>query len=266
MKYTILVSNGSFGNLRAAANAEHKIDWWDDGQVADQTTCTVAWAATDLAGYLKGDVSTTIAVLNSNNSLVPLNTTLDKIAADPMSYAARLVKIDDLETIVKFGFSQGYPYETEFIYQNGITMNVDWEYMYENMSVTGVIEFGVMGHGLTIFPITVKNTTKTFDGTCRRIKDIKMLKSGSEFTYTGEATTTFTDYENGILIQDYTGGILLKNSKLGDNGVSEIKSGMIISNIKGKYIPASGDLIACIEISDTDLRMQVLFVKQQMQM
>lgn len=56
MKYTILVSNGSFGNLRAAANAEHKIDWWNDDQVADQTVCTIAWTATEFAQYLKGDV------------------------------------------------------------------------------------------------------------------------------------------------------------------------------------------------------------------
>ena len=56
MKYTILVSNGSFGNLSAAANAEHKIDWWNDDQEADQTVCTIAWAATELAQYLKGDV------------------------------------------------------------------------------------------------------------------------------------------------------------------------------------------------------------------
>ena len=57
MKYTILVSKGSFASIQAAANAETQIDWWDDGQVADQTACTVAWAATDLALYLKGDVS-----------------------------------------------------------------------------------------------------------------------------------------------------------------------------------------------------------------
>ena len=57
MKYTILVSKGSFADIRTAANAEDRIDWWDDSQVADQTTCTVAWAATDIARYLKGDVS-----------------------------------------------------------------------------------------------------------------------------------------------------------------------------------------------------------------
>ncbi|MBQ3529320.1 MAG: DUF4838 domain-containing protein, partial [Oscillospiraceae bacterium] len=35
---------------------EHKIDWWNDDQEADQTVCTIAWAATELAQYLKGDV------------------------------------------------------------------------------------------------------------------------------------------------------------------------------------------------------------------
>jgi hypothetical protein len=122
-------------------------------------------------------------------------------------------------------------------------MNVLWAKLYENMSVIGVVEYGIMGYGLTIFPIEVENTTKVFDGTCTRIKDIKNLAKGTEFTYVGNATTTFTDYENGILIQDYTGGILLKNAKLGDNGGAEIESGMLITNIKGKYYPASGDVL-----------------------
>lgn len=57
MKYTILASKGSFADIRTAATAEESINWWDDGQVADQTTCTIAWAATDIAQYLKGEVS-----------------------------------------------------------------------------------------------------------------------------------------------------------------------------------------------------------------
>lgn len=47
MQYTILVSKGSFADIQTAANAEERIDWWDDSQVKDQTICTVAWAATD---------------------------------------------------------------------------------------------------------------------------------------------------------------------------------------------------------------------------
>lgn len=203
--------------------------------------------------YLKGEASNAITVLSSNNPLTPMPTTLDQIVNDPMSFASRLVRIDNLETTVKFGFSQGYPYETQFIYQNGSTMNVVWNRLYENMTAIGVVEYGIMGYGLTIFPIEVQNTVKDFDGTCRRIKDIKKLASGTEFTYVGNATTTFTDYENGILIQDYTGGILLKNAKLGDNGTTKVKSGMVITNIKGKYQPANGDIIAAIEIADADI-------------
>lgn len=203
--------------------------------------------------YLKAQATTPLTVKNSGNKLVPTTVTLDKVVNDPMKYASHLVKIENLETTVKFGFSQGYPYETKFIYQNGSTMAVTWKNLYENMSVVGVVEYGIMGHGLTIFPIEVKNTTKAFDGTCSRIKDIKNLTSGTEFTYVGNATTTFTDYENGILIQDYTGGILLKNTKLGDKGTAKIKSGMLITNIKGKYIPATGDILASIEITDTDI-------------
>lgn len=203
--------------------------------------------------YLKGSISNKIGIRNSNNPLIPQNITLDAIVNEPMRYASHLIKIENLETAMKFGFSQGYPYETEFIYQNGAMMNVLWDKLYENMSVVGVVEYGIMGYGLTIFPIEVENTTKAFDGTCTRIKDIKKLEAGTEFTYVGNATTTFTDYENGILIEDYTGGILLKNAKLGDNGASQIKSSMLITNIKGKYQPAAGDVIASIEISDADI-------------
>lgn len=203
--------------------------------------------------YLKGIDTNTITVKNSNNPLVPQNITLDAIVNEPMKYASHLIKIENLETAMKYGFSQGYPYETEFIYQNGAMMNVLWDKLYENMSVVGVVEYGIMGYGLTIFPIEVTNTTKAFDGTCTRIKDIKNLAAGTEFTYVGNATTTFTDYDNGILIEDYTGGILLKNAKLGDSGTAKVKTGMLITNIKGKYQPASGDILPCIEISDADI-------------
>ena len=203
--------------------------------------------------YLKGSATNPITVKNSGNQFVPQQVTLDAVVNNPMQYASHLIKIENLEIAMKYGFSQGYPYETEFIYQNGAMMNVLWTKLYENMSVIGVVEYGIMGYGLTIFPIEVENTTKVFDGTCTRIKDIKNLAKGTEFTYVGNATTTFTDYENGILIEDYTGGILLKNEKLGDKGTAKVKSGMLITNIKGKYQPASGDVMASIEITDTDV-------------
>ena len=203
--------------------------------------------------YLKGTATSDITVKNSGNALVPQAVTLDAIVNEPMKYASHLIKIENLETTMKYGFSQGYPYETEFIYQNGAMMNVLWDKLYENMSVVGVVEYGIMGYGLTIFPIEVTNTTKAFDGTCTRIKDIKNLAAGTEFTYVGNATTTFTDYENGILIEDYTGGILLKNAKLGDSGTAKVKTGMLISNIKGKYQSASGDILPSIEVADADI-------------
>jgi hypothetical protein len=203
--------------------------------------------------YLIGDVNNKFVVLNKNNEFNPTEVTLDEIVANPMKFAASLIKIDNLERTTKFGFSQGSAYETDFIYQNGATMNVVWDNLYEFMSVVGVVEYGVMGYGLTILPIDIKNTTPEFQGTCSRIKDIKFLKPGTEFTYTGKATVTFTDYENGILIQDYTGGILLKNVSLGDSGTSLIKSGMVITNIKGIYQPANGDIISCIEITDANI-------------
>ena len=205
------------------------------------------------AHYLKEDTTASLSVSTHNNEVIATSVTLEQIVNAPMQYASRVVEIKDLETITKFGISQGSPYETEFIYQNGAMMNVLWDNLYDNMSVVGVVEYGIMGYGLTIFPIEIENTTKEFDGTCRRISDIRNLEDGTEFTYVGDATTTFIDFENGILIQDYTGGILLRNVQLADTTLSEIKSGMLITNIKGIYHSAVGDMLSCIEISDDDV-------------
>ncbi len=202
---------------------------------------------------LISDEALTLDTINTNNQLIPKNVTLDQVVKYPMDYAAQLIKIDNLETTIDFGFNQGTPYETHLLYQNGATMVVYWDDMYEDMSVTGVVEYNLLGKGFTILPIEINNTSKAFDGTCSRIKDIKNLPAGTEFTYVGNATTTFTDFTFGILIQDYTGGILLKNSNLGDNGISKIKSGMLITNIKGKYQPASGNNLPAIEVSDVDI-------------
>ena len=85
MKYTILVSNGSFGNLRAAANAEHKIDWWNDDQEADQTVCTIAWTATEIAQYLKGDVvfaEPALGWANRTGTVILMGTASDPAVVD----------------------------------------------------------------------------------------------------------------------------------------------------------------------------------------
>ena len=52
MKTTILVSRGSFADIREAACAEERIDWWSGEDAAAQTVCTEAWAACELARYL----------------------------------------------------------------------------------------------------------------------------------------------------------------------------------------------------------------------
>lgn len=48
MKTTILVSRGNFPDIRTAAFAEQQINWWDNSEIEAQTTCTVAWTATEL--------------------------------------------------------------------------------------------------------------------------------------------------------------------------------------------------------------------------
>ncbi len=205
------------------------------------------------AHYLKADAKTPLTVLNSNNNFEPTPISIGDIIDDPMQYSSHLIKIENAERMVKFGMSQGLPYETTLVYQNGKTLVVDWDDMYDDMDIVGVVEYGVMGLGLTILPIQITDKTAKFDGTCRRISDIKKLSDGTDFVYVGNATTTFTDYENGILIEDYTGGILLRNAKLGENGTSKIKFGTTITNIKGKYSSSSSDVMTSIIIEDVDI-------------
>lgn len=204
--------------------------------------------------YLRAQASTKLTVLNSNNELVPTEVTLDKIVDSPMDYAAKLIKIKNLELMPNFGIQQGYPYNTVVIYQNGVTLPIsNWTEKYDDMNVVGIVEYNIMGSNLTIFPISIEEIHRKFRGECYRVSDIKKLEEGTEFTFIGNARTTFTDFENGLLIEDYTGGILLKNVKLSDNGDAKIASGTIVTNIKGKYYPAEGDLLSYIEIADEDI-------------
>lgn len=87
---------------------------------------------------------------------------------------------------------------------------------------------------------------------CETIAEIKALASGTECIYEGYALATFYDGYNGIMIQDETGVLLLKNSKCSYGNTSIVAPGMEVSNVKGKFMTGN-NMIARIEVSDKDV-------------
>ena len=87
---------------------------------------------------------------------------------------------------------------------------------------------------------------------CETIAEIKALESGTECVYEGYAITTYYDGYNGIMIQDETGVLLLKNSKCSYGNTSIVAPCMEVSNIKGKFMTGNS-MIARIEVSNTNI-------------
>lgn len=87
---------------------------------------------------------------------------------------------------------------------------------------------------------------------CETIAEIKALASGTECVYEGYALATFYDGYNGIMIQDETGVLLLKNSKCSYGNTSIVAPGMEVSNVKGKFMTGN-NMIARIEVSNSDV-------------
>lgn len=87
---------------------------------------------------------------------------------------------------------------------------------------------------------------------CETIAEIKALDSGTECVYEGYAITTYYDGYNGIMIQDETGVLLLKNSKCSYGNTSIVAPCMEVSNIKGKFMTGN-NMIARIEVSNNNI-------------
>lgn len=87
---------------------------------------------------------------------------------------------------------------------------------------------------------------------CETIAEIRALDSGTECVYEGYALATFYDGYNGIMIQDETGVLLLKNSKCSYGNTSIVAPGMEVSNVKGKFMTGN-NMIARIEVSNSDV-------------
>lgn len=83
---------------------------------------------------------------------------------------------------------------------------------------------------------------------CKTIAEIRNQASGSSVKYVGSATTTFYG-PGGILIEDTTGYLYVKNTLLGEYGTSKIRANMQISNITGTFNTATDMEMSHIEMS-----------------
>jgi hypothetical protein len=83
---------------------------------------------------------------------------------------------------------------------------------------------------------------------CKTIAEIRTQASGSSVKYIGSATTTFYG-PGGILIEDTTGYLYVKNTLLGEYGTSKIRTNMQISNITGTFNTATDMEMSHIEMS-----------------
>ena len=82
---------------------------------------------------------------------------------------------------------------------------------------------------------------------CATIQEVRALPNGTEVHYIGTATTTFQT-ASGVLIQDATGYLYLKNIALAANGVAKIKTKMNISNIVGTFKTATESEMTMIQL------------------
>lgn len=82
---------------------------------------------------------------------------------------------------------------------------------------------------------------------CTTIQEVRALPNGTDVHYTGTATTTFQT-ASGVLIQDATGYLYLKNIALAANGVAKIKTKMNITNIVGTFKTATESEMSMIQL------------------
>lgn len=88
---------------------------------------------------------------------------------------------------------------------------------------------------------------------CSTIAQLKEQNNGDVVLFTGDATTTFYDSSNGLLIEDETGAILLSNSKCSAYGDKVFTPNMVISNVKGTFYVSDNTAMVRIKVEDEDL-------------
>lgn len=88
--------------------------------------------------------------------------------------------------------------------------------------------------------------------TCTTIQEVRALPNGTEVHYTGTATTTFYGV-GGILIEDETGYLYIKNSMLSEFGSSEVRTNMQITEIIGTFYSATEEDMSHINVTSRNI-------------
>ncbi len=96
---------------------------------------------------------------------------------------------------------------------------------------------------------------------CKTIAELRQQKDGTEVLYTGTATTTFYG-PGGILIQDETGYLYVKNGLLSEWGSAKVRTNMKISEIFGTFKTANNEDMTRIEIEFNE-DVQFIEIKEQ---
>ncbi len=96
---------------------------------------------------------------------------------------------------------------------------------------------------------------------CKTIAELRQQKNDTEVLYTGTATTTFYG-PGGILIQDETGYIYVRNGLLSEWGSSKVKTNMKISEIYGTFKTATSEEMTQIDIEFNE-DVQAIVIKEQ---
>lgn len=86
---------------------------------------------------------------------------------------------------------------------------------------------------------------------CATIAAIRALPDETEVIYTGVATTTFYG-PGGILIQDETGFLYVKNGRLSEWGNAKVRTNMKITEIWGVFRKATNEEMTQIEIESNE--------------
>lgn len=96
---------------------------------------------------------------------------------------------------------------------------------------------------------------------CKTIAELRQQKNGTEVLYTGTATTTFYG-PGGILIQDETGYLYVKNGLLSEWGSAKVRTNMKITEIFGTFRTATNEEMTQIEIEFNE-DVQYIEIKEQ---
>lgn len=100
---------------------------------------------------------------------------------------------------------------------------------------------------LLFFVAIISISTAIAQTQCTTIQEVRSQANNTEVHYTGTAITTFHT-SSGILIQDATGYLYLKNTALAANGAAKIKTNSKITNIVGKFKASTDSEMAMIQL------------------